>query len=158
MYTVGILILNNPCFKGVKENTYSVIIAEALTKPPFEIVHEKLLPVDPQMIREKLLYACDSLKLDLILTCGGTGLGPKDLAPEITKEIIDREIPGIPEAMRAPYFIENPKAMLSRSIAGLRGKTLIINLPGSSGGVKDSLDVIKGILPRALGTIQKKEG
>lgn len=157
MYTVAVLVFNNLCVQGEKEDKCGPLIRKALTNPPFEVIYEDIIPVKEDCIEKKLLYTCDSLEPNLVFTAGGTGLGPSDKVPEITKALIDREIPGIPEAMRAPYYKTNPKVMVSRATAGLRGKTLIINLPGSSNGTKESLDVIKAVLPRILGMVQKKE-
>ena len=118
--------------------------------PEAELIQYDMIPDDLNQIREKLTYYADQLQVDLILTTGGTGFSPKDVTPEATREVIQKEVPGIAEAMRMESFKITKAAMLSRGIAGIRGKTLIINLPGSSKGVSESLDVILSELPHAV--------
>ncbi|OGW72852.1 MAG: molybdenum cofactor biosynthesis protein, partial [Nitrospirae bacterium RIFCSPHIGHO2_02_FULL_40_19] len=115
------------------------------------------LPDEKALIKKKLLSLCN--KVDLILTTGGTGPSPRDVTPEATLEIITREIPGIPEAMRYKGLRKTPRAMISRAVAGIKGKTLIINLPGSPSAAKENLDVILPVLPHAIEKIKgsKKE-
>ena len=109
------------------------------------------------MIKEKLIDYCDNLKVDLVLTTGGTGFTARDFTPEATREVIEKEVPGIPEAMRTLCLKFTKRAMLSRAIAGTRGKTLIINLPGSTRGAKESLEAILDGLGHGLDMLVGKE-
>ena len=97
------------------------------------------------------------MRVDLVLTTGGTGFGPRDFTPEATREVIEKEVPGIPEAIRIESLKFTRRAMLSRAVAGIRGRTLIINLPGSSKGAKESLEVVLEVLPHGLEMIEGKE-
>ena len=101
---------------------------------------------------------CDVEKVDLVLTTGGTGFSPRDVTPEATRRVIEREVPGIPEAFRVESWKKTPRAMLSRGIAGIRGKTLIINLPGSSKAVEEHLSILLPVLENGLGILKGSEG
>lgn len=157
MYRVAVLTISDRCSKGEREDKSGKITQELAKTLPAEISVYEVIPDEPAMIKERLIYYCDKLKVDLVLTTGGTGFTPRDFTPEATKEVIEREVPGIPEAMRFEGFKSTKRAMLSRGISGLRGRTLIINLPGSSKGVKESLEAILEALPHALDTIAGKE-
>ena len=102
----------------------------------------EVLPDDCEQIRERLKILADREEIDLILTTGGTGLGPKDITPEVTRDVIDREAPGVAEAIRDHGMDRTPYAMLSRGVCGLRGETLIINLPGSTRGATESVEAL----------------
>lgn len=145
MYQTGILTLSDLGSKGLRQDQSGPQI-EALLKATqlYEIVERKILPDDGDIIKTTLINWCDEKKLDLILTTGGTGFSPRDITPEATIAVCQRMAPGIAEAMRIHSLKITPKAMLSRSVSGIRGKTLIINLPGSPKGVKENLE---GILP-----------
>ena len=117
-------------------------IREIVEKNGYEVVSEDVLPDDRKMLSERMAEIADSGTAELILTTGGTGFSPRDITPEATEDIIDRRVPGIPEAMRAYSMTITKRAMLSRSTAGIRKKTLIINLPGSPKAVKESLEYI----------------
>ena len=138
----AVLVLSNSTFEGKREDKSGKIIVERLKAQPVEVVKYVILPDDEQKIRAELLNLTEEDKVDLILTTGGTGLGPSDVTVEATQKIIDKEVPGIAEAARAFGQMRTPYSMLSRGIAGLKGKTLIINLPGSSNGAKESLDCL----------------
>ena len=107
-----------------------------------DVADYAIIPDDSKKIEEKLLHYADSLNLDLVVTTGGTGLGPRDTTPEVVKKIIEREIPGIAETARVYGQARTPLAMLSRSVAGVRGKTVIVSLPGSKNGASESLDAL----------------
>jgi molybdenum cofactor synthesis domain-containing protein len=115
-----------------------------------EVVDVTIVPDDMRMIQEKLLEHSDSGDIDLIVTTGGTGLAPRDVTPEATQEVIEKSVPGLPELMRMEGLKSNPRAALTRAVAGLRKKTLIINLPGSVRGVQESLAAVAPILGHAL--------
>ena len=113
-----------------------------MEKNGYEVVSMDILPDDRQMLSERMKEIADSKAAELILTTGGTGFSPRDIMPEATEDIVDRRVPGIPEAMRAYSMTITKRAMLSRATAGIRKKTLIINLPGSPKAVKESLEYI----------------
>jgi molybdenum cofactor synthesis domain-containing protein len=157
MYKVAVLTISDKCSKGQREDTSGKIAQEIIKQLPAEIVKYEIIPDEPDLIKEKLIDYSDNLKLDLVLTNGGTGFTARDFTPEATKEVIEREAPGIPEAMRVSCLQFTKRAMLSRAIAGIRNKTLIVNLPGSSQGVKESLEAILDGLSHGLDMIIGKE-
>ncbi len=157
MFTVAVLTLSDKGAKGERKDESGPLIAKIINKIGGKIVSYDILPDEKAMIKKKLLSLCN--KVDLILTTGGTGLSPRDVTPEATLEVIIREIPGIPEAMRYKGLKKTPHAMISRAVAGVRGKTLIINLPGSPTAVKENLVVVLPVLHHAIEKIKgsKKE-
>jgi len=138
----AVLVLSDSVSSGKKEDKSGKIIIEKLKDHPVEVLEYEILPDELLMIKDKLIELSDEKSLDLILTTGGTGLSPRDVTVEATKEIIEREVPGISEAGRSYGFRRTPYAMLSRGVTGIRGKTIIINLPGSSRGVAESMDAL----------------
>lgn len=157
MYTVAVLTISDKCSNGQREDKSGKIVQELVKGLPGEVVKYEIIPDEPALIKEKLIDYCDVLKVNLVLTDGGTGFTARDFTPEATKEVIEREIPGIPEAMRVECLRLTKRAMLSRAIAGIRGKTLIVNLPGSSRGAKESLEAILEGLPHGLDMILERE-
>jgi molybdenum cofactor synthesis domain-containing protein len=117
---------------------------------PLEVIAYRVLPDVPEALEKALCHIADRLGCDLILTTGGTGLGPRDHTPEATRSVIEKEIPGIPEAIRQASLKHTRFAMLSRMVAGIRGKTLIINLPGNPEAVQESFEILKPILTHAV--------
>jgi len=152
MITVAVITLSDKGSKGEREDLSGSSIKEMLKRIGAVVEHYDILPDEKNMIKKKLIEY--SGKVDLILTTGGTGLSPRDVTPDATREVIEREVPGIVEAMRMEGFKKTKRAMLSRAIAGVRGKTLIINLPGSPKAVKENLEVIMEILPHAIEKIK----
>lgn len=157
MYKTVVLTISDRCFRGEREDKSGKIIIEALKNYPYELIKYEIIPDEPDLIKDKLIGYSDNLKVDLVLTTGGTGFTARDLTPEATKEVIEREVPGISEAMRFEGFKSTKKAMLSRGISGLRKKTLIINLPGSSRGAKESLEAIISELGHGLDMLAEKD-
>lgn len=143
----AVLVLSTSTFEGKRKDKSGKIIVDRLKEQPVEVVKYAILPDDEEKIRTELLNLAEKEKVDLIVTTGGTGLGPSDVTVEATRKVIEKEVPGIEEAARAFGQKRTPYSMLSRGVAGIKGKTLIINLPGSSNGTKESLDCL---LPAVL--------
>jgi len=152
---VAILTLSDRSSKGEREDKSGPLIEKMLKGIGAEVISYEVLPDERSLIKKRLIALCK--KVDLILTTGGTGPSPRDVTPEATREVIEREMPGIPEAMRYEGRKKTPYAMLSRAVAGIRGNTLIINLPGSPKAVKESLDVLLRCLPHAIEKIKGSE-
>jgi molybdenum cofactor synthesis domain-containing protein len=146
---IGILTVSDKGARGEREDRSGPAIREIMEGLGAEIVHSKIVPDEQDEIRAALIDWSDE-GLDLILTTGGTGFSPRDWTPEATKTVIDRETPGIPEAMRRAGMEKTPTAMLSRAAAGIRKSTLIVNLPGSEKAVRESLAAILPALPHGV--------
>ncbi|MDO5440975.1 MAG: MogA/MoaB family molybdenum cofactor biosynthesis protein [Bacillota bacterium] len=146
-YTAIVITISDRSFKGVRKDSSGPALCEMLKENNFEIIGTKLIPDDPDDIKNTLIWACDTAKADLVLTTGGTGFGTRDNTPEATKAVIEKECPGIPEAMRAESFKITPYACLSRETAGIRKQSLIINCPGSEKAAKENFGaVIKAVI------------
>jgi len=150
MKRAAIITVSDSGYRGEREDKSGPVIREILEKEGYEITFTELLPDDRAMIAGKLQEIADSGSTDLILTTGGTGFSQRDVTPEATEEVIERRVPGIPEAMRAYSMTITKRAMLSRATAGIRGTTLIINLPGSPKAVRESLEYIIEALGHGL--------
>ncbi|MDI6894403.1 MAG: MogA/MoaB family molybdenum cofactor biosynthesis protein [Bacillota bacterium] len=150
----GILTASDSAYRGERQDESGPVIAAILEKAGMEIVHQKVLPDDKGALAVELKYMADGLGLDVVLTTGGTGLGPRDRTPEATRAVIDREVPGIAEAVRAAGLRKTPHAMLSRAVAGVRGSTLIVNLPGSPRAAQENLEVLMPALGHAVELLQ----
>ncbi|GIQ67388.1 MogA/MoaB family molybdenum cofactor biosynthesis protein [Xylanibacillus composti] len=158
-WKVAILTASDKGSRGEREDTSAQVIRELVEDEiNGEIVDYRIVPDEMDEIMAALIEMSDYHRADLILTTGGTGLSPRDMTPEATLKVIDRQAPGFPEAMRLASIQVNPRAMLSRGAAGLRGNTLIINLPGSPKGVLESLRVIIDQLPHALQVLTGRMG
>jgi molybdenum cofactor synthesis domain-containing protein len=143
MFKVAILTISDRSSRGEREDVSGEIIKKIVKeKLGFEIIVYEIIPDEKEIIKEKLLNFSENLKVDLVLTTGGTGFSERDVTPEATKEIIEKEAPGIAEVIRMEGLKKTKRAMLSRGVSGIRKKTLIINLPGSPKGVEESLDAI----------------
>lgn len=138
----GVLVISDSTFAGEREDRSGKIITEFLASQPVDVAAYDILPDEQDQIRERLTEMADAQQFDLIFTTGGTGPGPRDVTPQATAAVIDRDFPGIAEAMRKHGKDRTPYAMLSREITGVRGKCVIINLPGSSNGALESLQAI----------------
>lgn len=151
MITIGVLTISDSASKGLREDTSGENIRTMVTQLPEVVISAgAIIPDERELIEGTLREWCDDKQLNLILTTGGTGLAPRDITPEATKAVIEREAPGIAEAMRAASLQQTPFGMLSRGVAGTRGRTLIINLPGSPKAVKECLEVILPVLFHAI--------
>lgn len=152
MIRAAILTLSDKGSKGEREDRSGPAIKEILKAIDADVCYYDVLPDEKDLIKEKLIDYTN--KVDLIITTGGTGLSPRDVTPEATREVIEREIPGIPEIMRIEGMKKTPRAMLSRAVAGIRRDTLIINLPGSPAAVRENLQVILDTIPHAIEKIK----
>ena len=150
MFGLGILTISTSGFQGEREDTSGQAIKEVLEPQGYQVVRYEIVSDDEDVIASRLAEWADASDVDLIVTTGGTGLGPRDVTPEACLSIIDKEVPGLAEAMRANTLQFTPMAMLSRSMAGIRGHTLIITLPGSTKGVRECLDVVDHVLSHAM--------
>ncbi|MBR6028876.1 MAG: MogA/MoaB family molybdenum cofactor biosynthesis protein [Clostridia bacterium] len=141
-YTAAVLTISDKGARGEREDLSGPAVRELLQEAGFEVRHTQIIPDEMDEIRAALIRCCDELGLALVLTTGGTGFSPRDVTPEATLSVIERETPGIPEAMRAESLRITPRGCLSRSRAGIRGRTLIINLPGSPRAAKENISAV----------------
>ena len=146
----AIITVSDSTFAGTREDKSGPALESRLRELGFQVGHRSTVPDERTQIRDELRRLADSGAVDVILTTGGTGVAPRDVTPEATRDAIDREIPGLGERMRAAGVQFTPKSLLSRSVAGTRGTVLIINLPGSPRGAVQSLDAIVELVPHAV--------
>lgn len=158
MITVGILTASDKGHAGERTDESGKVISELVKEIEGNVTEYIIVPDERDIISQSLKRMADDLNVDLILTTGGTGFSPRDITPEATLDVIDRQIPGIPEAMRARSLQITSRAMLSRAVSGIRKKTLIINLPGSPKSVRECLEVILPVLPHAIKILKGQTG
>jgi molybdenum cofactor synthesis domain-containing protein len=154
MRQAAILTISDRGFRGEREDLSGPAVKDILHSAGFLISHSEVLPDEQHLIEQQLQFLADESCLDLVVTTGGTGVSPEDVTPDATLAVIHRQVPGMAEAMRAASLAKTPRAMISRALAGIRGRTLIINLPGSVKGARENLQVILPALEHALEKIQ----
>jgi molybdopterin adenylyltransferase len=142
--------ISDSVFRGAREDRSGAAVAERCRELDWEVVSRGVLPDEEDRIAAQLIHLADVEKVDLILTVGGTGLGPRDRTPEATARLADRIVPGIGERMRSSGSSVNPRALLSRGLGACRGRTLIVNLPGSPRGAVESFDAVAELFPHAI--------
>ena len=151
MYTVGIITSSDKGYSGEREDKSGAVIKEIIENAGFKVEKMVIVPDEKEMLKKEFINMSDELKVNLILSTGGTGFSKRDITPEATKEIIDREAPGICEAIRMYSLQITKRAMLSRAVSGIRKDTLIVNLPGSPKACEEALDFILDELKQGIG-------
>jgi molybdopterin adenylyltransferase len=154
MVNIGILTISDKGSRGQRQDKSAGVIRDVVARLPGSVVKYEIVPDEADVIAGKLIDWADGGDMDVILTTGGTGLSARDVTPEATLSVIDKEVPGIAEAMRLKSLEKTPTAILSRAVAGLCGKCLIINLPGSPKAVQECLDVVLPVLAHAVEIIK----
>jgi molybdenum cofactor synthesis domain-containing protein len=154
----GILTVSDRSSRGERADTSGPVLQELVLSQGWEVVKQEIVPDEREILREKLISWVDIEKLDIILTTGGTGFSPRDITPEATRTVIEREAPGIAEAMRSSSLQITPHAMLSRAAAGIRASTLIVNLPGSPKAAQENFQAIQMVLEHAVQLMHEDPG
>ena len=139
MYTAAVITISDKGYRGERVDTSGPNLVEILKDKGFDVTYTQIIPDDREMIKSELIKCTDEMHIALVLTTGGTGFSPRDITPEATMEVVERPTPGIPEAMRVESMRITPKGCLSRSSAGIRGRSLIINLPGSKKASQENI-------------------
>jgi len=150
MIRFGILTLSDRSSRGERADASGPALTHLIEAQNWSVTRQAILPDEESAVKATLVEWTDSGEFDVILTTGGTGFAPRDITPEATRAVIQREAPGLVEAMRSASVLKTPHAMLSRSVAGIRHKTLIVNLPGSPKGAIENLQTILAVLPHAV--------
>jgi molybdenum cofactor synthesis domain-containing protein len=154
MFNAVVITVSDKGSQGKRQDLSGPAIAEILAGAAIEVKHTLIIPDEVDQIQKAIIQFADVDKMDLILTTGGTGVSPRDLTPDATRKVLDKEIPGMAEAMRIASMKITPHAMISRAVAGIRGHSLIINLPGSPKGAMENLAAVLPAIPHAMEKIK----
>lgn len=157
-YTAAVITVSDKGSRGEREDTSGPALAELLARAGYRVAETAIIPDDREQIRRELLRCSDELGIALVLTTGGTGFSLRDVTPEATLSVLEREARGIPEAMRCASLRITPRACLSRGVAGLRGRTLIVNLPGSRKAAVENLEAVLPALGHGLDVLRGNSG
>lgn len=146
----GVVTISDKGYRGEREDESGPLLADLLQQMGAEVVAQEIVPDEAERIQQTLVHLADEERLDVVLTTGGTGPTPRDCTPEATRAVIEREMPGLVEVLRFEGYRRTPLAVLSRGVAGLRGRTIVVNLPGSPRAVREGMEVLAPILPHAV--------
>lgn len=149
-YTAAVITVSDLGSRGLRQDTSGPAVCTLLRQAGYTVTHTAIVPDEEPLIRQELLHCADQAHIDLIVTTGGTGLSPRDVTPEATRAVLEREIPAIPVAMWVEGLKITPHAMLSRAVAGTRGRSLLLNLPGSEKGARENLQAVLPALEHGL--------
>lgn len=156
MFTAAVITISDRSFRGERIDESGPFVAKLLGEHGYNITHTDLIPDEPEMIAAAIIKAADELNIALIITTGGTGFAPRDVTPEATVSVCTKMVPGIPEAMRMRGLKYTERSMLSRGTAGIRGQSLIINLPGSPKAAGESFEAVSGALEHGLVMLRER--
>ena len=146
----GVVTVSDKGYAGEREDASGPLLANLVRQMGAEVVRQAIVPDEREQIERVLVELADAAHLDLVLTTGGTGPAPRDVTPEATRAVIEREMPGLAEVLRFAGYARTPLAVISRGVAGIRGGTLIVNLPGSPRAVREGMETLSPILPHAI--------
>jgi len=146
----AVVVVSDRCSRGETQDTAGEAVVALLAAGGIHTFEKVIVPDEKDEIQRVLVHLCDERGADLVLTAGGTGMAPRDVTPEATAGVVDRQVPGLSEAMRMAAFARVPKAALSRGLSGVRGRSLIVNLPGSEKGARESIEILLPVLPHAV--------
>lgn len=153
----AVLVTSDRCFRGEREDKSGPAAREFLEgKMDADVLACEVLPDEPELIREKILHYIEKAKVDLVVTSGGTGIGPRDCTADVTRELVEKTLPGMAEEMRRKSLEKTPYAMLSRALVGIRGKSFIVNVPGKPAAVRDCLEAILPAMRHAIEVLYGK--
>ncbi len=153
----GVITISDKGAAGEREDISGPLLADGLREMGAVVVRQAIVPDEMDAIREVLISLADEEQVDLVLTTGGTGATPRDITPEATRTVIEREMPGLAEMLRFTGYRKTPLAVLSRGISGIRGQTIIVNLPGNPNAVRDGLEVLAAVLPHAVKMVRGRD-